>query len=312
MKRILIIMAAVVFATLFIPLIIVSMLSGTNAADKVSVYIKSEDAVREMEIDEYLKCVVAAEMPADFEGEALRAQAVAARTYLRTHMDDAKKGNIAEEHKGAAVCTESSHCQAYISEVDRKASWGDGAEEKWQKISDAVTDTTGQIITYAGKPISAVFHSTSSGHTEAAKDVWGGDVPYLQSVESKGDEYSPKYTSEVRLSEDEFRDIICSEVDEADPAGELYGNIVRSDAGGIISIDVCGATVAGTKLRSMLGLRSTNAEFNKTDGGVVISVKGNGHGVGMSQYGADYLASEGMGYEEILKTYYTGVELAKW
>lgn len=300
MKRVLIVLIAVIFATLFIPLIIVSLLSGTNGEkETVSVYIKSEDRVAEMDIDEYLAGVVAAEMPSDFETEALRAQAVAARTYLYSHIAEAEKGNIAEEHQGAVICTDSTHCQAWTSDAARK-------------VKRAVKDTKNQIMTYDGEPISAVFHSTSSGYTEAAADVWGADVPYLQSVESEGDLHSPKYTSEVNISTEDFKSIISANVEGADWSGDLYGNIVRSDAGGIKTIDVGGCTIKGTELRTFFDLNSTNVEFTEQDGNITMNVKGYGHGVGMSQYGANYLAGEGKSYEEILKTYYTGIEIVDW
>lgn len=310
MKRILFVVLALIFATLFIPLIIVSLLSGTNAppSDTVSVYIKSEDKVEEMAINDYLKCVVAAEMPVDFNEEALKAQAVAARTYLVSHM----QGEPSEEHKGADVCSDYAHCQAYISEEERTASWGDAAKANWEKINGAVEATDGLIIKYDNKPISAVFHSTSSGKTERAADVWGEDIPYLQSVDSQGDERSPKYTSEVRLSIDEFKRIASENIEGVNWDNGLYSNIERSDAGGIITLDIGGQNIKGTKFRSMFDLNSTNAEINEGGGAVTMSVRGYGHGVGMSQYGANYLAGEGMGFEDILKSYYTGVKIGKW
>lgn len=310
MKRILFVILALIFATLFIPLIIVSMLSGTNApkSDSVSVYIKSEDKVEEMAINDYLKCVVAAEMPVDFNEEALKAQAVAARTYLASHM----QGEPNEEHKGADVCSDYAHCQAYISEEERSSSWGDAAKANWEKINGAVEATDGLIIKYDNKPISAVFHSTSSGKTERAADVWGEDIPYLQSVDSQGDTRSPKYTSEVRLSIDEFKRIASENIEGVNWDNGLYSNIERSDAGGIITLDIGGQNIKGTKFRSIFDLSSTNAEINEGGGAVTMSVRGYGHGVGMSQYGANYLAEEGMGFEDILKSYYTGVKIGKW
>lgn len=310
MKRVLLVIAAVFFATLFIPLIVVSLLSGTNAPppQTVSVYIKSEDKVEEIAINEYLKRVVAAEMPVEFNEEALKAQAVAARTYLASHMQN----EPSEEHKGAVICSDYAHCQAYVSEEDRKASWGENADEKWKKISEAVEETDGIIIKYGGEPISAVFHSTSSGKTERAADVWGSDFPYLQSVDSAGDERSPKYTGEVRLSVDEFKRIAEDNIEGIDWNSGLYSNIVRSDAGGIITLGIGGQTVKGTEFRSIFDLNSTNAEITEGGGEVIINTRGYGHGVGMSQYGANYLAEEGMDFEDILKAYYTGVKIEQW
>lgn len=320
MKKVIAVFLIVVFATLLLPLAVVWLMGlGNEKPDSeqqeqiesgtVSVYVADEEKVEEMDINEYLKRVVAAEMPADFEEEALKAQAVAARTYLYAHIAAAQNGNIAESHNGAPICTDSTHCQAYITEQKRRESWGGDADEKWNKISAAVEDTTGQIMTYNGEIISAVFHSTSSGATEAAVDVWGSDVPYLQSVSSVGDEQSPKYHSELTVSEDEFKNTIDEKVSGTDWSKGLFSNINRSEAGGIVSLDVGGVNIKGTELRTIFSLRSTNVDLAQNNGNVTMSVKGYGHGVGMSQYGANYLASQGENYEEILKTYYTGIEI---
>ena len=157
--------------------------------------------------------------------------------------------------------------------------------------------------------ISAVFHSTSSGFTENAEDVWGGSVPYLVSVESKGEEESPRYHSERTLSIDEFKSIAEQNIEGIDWSAGLFGEIQRSEAGGIKTIVVGGVSVKGTDFRFMFDLRSTNIEITETADSVIMQVTGFGHGVGMSQYGANYLASEGMNYVDILKTYYTGVEV---
>lgn len=317
MKRFIVLMLIVLFSTLLLPLAIIYLMGlGGNAdvpieSGSVSVFLSDEGRTEEMDINEYLKCVVAAEMPADFEAEALKAQAVAARTYLYSHIEQAQKGNIAEGHNGAAVCTDSSHCQAYISADKRRKSWGDAADANWEKVSGAVESTTGEIMTYNGETISAVFHSTSSGSTEAAVDVWGSDVPYLQSVASVGDEQSPKYKSEVSMSEAEFKNIAEDKVDGVDWSKGVVTDIARSGAGGIISLKLGGIEVKGTDFRTIFDLRSTNVEIINENGSVKMSVKGYGHGVGMSQYGANYLASQGKKYEEILKTYYTDVEIVQ-
>lgn len=317
MRRFIVLMLIVLFSTLLLPLAIIYIMGLGGGGDtpiesgSVSVFLSDEGRTEEMDINEYLKCVVAAEMPADFEAEALKAQAVAARTYLYAHMEQAQKGNIAEGHNGAAVCTDSAHCQAYISESKRRESWGNAADANWEKVSHAVESTTGEIMTYNGETISAVFHSTSSGSTEAAADVWGSDVPYLQSVASVGDEQSPKYKSEVSMSEAEFKNIADEKIDGIDWSNGVVTDIVRSGAGGIISLKLGGAEVKGTDFRTMFNLRSTNVEITNESGSVKMSVKGYGHGVGMSQYGANYLASQGKEYEEILKTYYTDVEIVQ-
>lgn len=320
MKRFFIVIIAVVFITLFIPLAIVLLMGKTidnsnpadipETAEMVKVYIKQTDTVCDMDINTYLTGVTAAEMPADFEVEAMKAQAVAARTYLVSHMYDSASGNTAEEHKGAVICTDSTHCQAWVSEQDFKQN-RENADEKWDKITLAVKDTSGEIITYKNKPISAVFFSTSSGRTENAEDVWGKEIPYLKSVKSKGDELSPRYESEENFSIEDFKKKAEEKISGIDWNNGLFGNIERSKAGGIKTIDIGGVTVKGTDFRTIYGLRSTNAEILEKDNNIKISVKGFGHNVGMSQYGANYLASQGEDYKKILKSYYSGVSIEK-
>lgn len=327
MKKIIISIVLIILVLILLPYLIISHFGfytpGETKQEKtvpakpemvstVKVYIKAEDKVVEMDTTEYLKGVVSAEMPVSFEMEALKAQAVAARSYLMNHIENYKKNGTPPEHKGADTCTDYKHCKAWISEADRKAKWDEkDADSNWQKISKAVEDTAGQIMVYEGQPVNAVFHSTSSGKTERAADVWGGDVPYLQSVDSEGDKVSPKYNSEVDLTVDEFKKKAEAAVEGIDWSKGLYGAIERSEAGGIISIELGGVKVKGTKFRTMFDLRSTNVDIHEENGKIYMPAKGYGHGVGMSQYGANYLASQGKNYEEILKTYYTGVEIQK-
>ena len=188
-------------------------------------------------------------------------------------------------------------------------SWGKDAYANWDKISRAVRETSGQVITYNDEAISAVFHSTSSGRTESSQDVWGGERPYLVSVESPGDLYSPKYKSEKSVTLSEFKKTISENVENVDFSKELVGNIERSEAGGIINISLGGVNIKGTSFRNMFGLRSTNIAINIEGDIVTFDVTGYGHGVGMSQYGANYLANQGKNYIDILKTYYRGVEI---
>lgn len=319
MRRILTIIIIILALTFFVPYFVISRFSifytppeskKSETYDKISVYIKSKDSVEEMNMSQYLKEVVSAEMPAEFEVEALKAQATAARTYLVNRIKADNK-QAKEEHKGADICTDSTHCKAWICEAERKEKWGsEKADEYWQKISDAVESTSGVLITYNNSPISAVFHSTSSGFTENAKDVWGGDVPYLVSVESKGEENSPRYHSERVLTVEEFKSIAESNLGEPDWNKGLFSDITRSDVGGIKTISIGGITIKGTQFRTMYDLRSTNIALSEENGNITMSVTGFGHGVGMSQYGANHLASLGMNYKDILKTYYSGVDIS--
>ena len=320
MKKILAVVLVVIFVTAGIPFLIISSFvskdnTGQNIEETIEtipVYIAEEDRVEEMNVNQYLKEVVAAEMPAEFYPEALRAQAIAARTYLINRINAYKTSGIPEEHKGAYICTDATHCKSWISEEKRREMWdADKADEYWQKISDAVESTGRLIVTYNDEPISAVFHSTSSGFTENAKDVWGGDVAYLVSVKSEGDDQSPRFQDEKNYTIDEFKKIAEEKIEGVNWDNYIIGDITRSDAGGIMSIDIGGVAVKGTDFRFMYDLRSTNIQIEQNENNIKITTKGYGHGVGMSQYGANYLASIGKNYEDILKTYYTGVKISE-
>ena len=180
------------------------------------------------------------------------------------------------------------------------------------QISAAVADTDGVIITYGGQPIQAVFFSSAAGRTAGAVEVWGNDVPYLTGVESPEGEEVPNYHSTVTVPLEEFRTTLLSQAPGADLSGDpsgWFGPPVLASNGGVVSIAVGGAEVTGAALRDLFGLRSTVFTVQADSTAVTFSVTGYGHGVGMSQYGANAMAREGKGYEEILKWYYTGVEL---
>ena len=264
------------------------------------------DTVTEMDLGTYLVGVVRAEMPASFELEALKAQAVAARTYTLYKIQTG--GNHGEE---ADICTDSTCCQAYIAEDRARENWGDAADANEAKIETAVHDTDGETILYGGVPILAVFHSSSAGQTRSAGEVWVNDLPYLQSVSSPepGDAI-PNYYSRAEFTAEEFREKVMAALPEADLTGEMdtwLRNAVTDTAGSVETIEVGGVTVKGSTLRSILGLRSACFEWEVQEGKLVFFVTGFGHGVGMSQYGANEMAAEGADYKEILTHYYTGV-----
>ena len=284
---------------------------------KVKVYIASEDRVEDMYLEEYLKGVVAAEMPAEFEAEALMAQAIAARTYaygrmlkIYTPKDD--------KHSGADICTDSLHCQAWMSKADAMKKWSIFfAGRYWKKIENAVAETKGIIITYNGVVINPVYHSNSGGMTENAEEVWGGkEVPYLRSVQSGGEEDSPAYMREISFKIADFCGILRKEfenikLDEKDILKDIV-ILERTGSGRVKTIRVGNVDLKGAEFRRLFSLRSTNFTVKK-DGKdkLKITAIGNGHGVGMSQWGANYLARNGATFEEIIKYYYTGVELGR-
>ena len=256
--------------------------------------------VRQMRLSEYLTGVVLAEMPVDFEEEALKAQAVVARTYTCKRLENSK-------HDAAAVCTDSSCCQGY-RDLEDYVNQG-GAQENVDKIRSAVTATDGQVLIYNGELIDATYFSCSGGVTEDAVAVWGRDVPYLQSVESPGEEDAPRYSDRVSYTPENFK--LLTGVSGEGNVGSWFGGVTYTDGRGVETIRICGETFSGTELRGMLGLRSTMFTVSVSDGMIVIETKGFGHRVGMSQYGAEAMAEAGSGYEEILKHYYVGALLSE-
>ena len=265
--------------------------------------------IEEVPLDTYLCNVVSAEMPVDFEKEALKAQAIVARTYTIYKIQNKK-------HENADICDDSTCCQAWISKEDRKLKWDENVRESnWKKIEECVYETKGKIITYEGKPINAFFHSNSGGKTEIPVNVWGGTgYPYLQVVETAGEDGYLQYQSEVILSQSDlisklktkYEDITIDFTNNDDLKVLEY-----TDSGRVKTIKFGNHELSGTETRSLLDLRSTNFEIIKETGNIKFSVKGYGHGVGMSQTGADSLAKEGKTCEDIIKHFYIGVEITE-
>jgi len=265
-----------------------------------SVNVRMDDGtVLAMALDDYIFCVVLREMPADFEMEALKAQAVVARTYTIRHMKKPK-------HDGAEVCTNSSCCQGYRSPEEYLQAGG--TEEDLDKIRNAVESTANEILIYDGEPIDATYFSCSGGMTEDAAAVWGADVPYLKATASPGEEGANHYVDTVRTDVWELTkklDIALSKSSQF-----TIGKIRYTSGGGVASVEICGETFTGTQLRKKLDLRSTAFVISVVGENITITTKGFGHRVGMSQYGADAMAVEGADYVKILTHYYTGVELS--
>ena len=264
-----------------------------------------------IDLDEYLYGVVSSEMPANFEIEALKAQAVVARTYTIYQIS-----HNSNKHPGADICDNYACCQAWISKEERLAKWkAEEAESNWNKITEAVNSTKGKIITYNGEPINAFFHSNSGGVTESSVNIWGGiDYPYLKSVETSGEDGYTQYSSQVQISKQD----LLNKIKEKYPDCEI--DFSQSDciqikelttSGRVKTIKFGNKEIAGTEARSILGLKSTNFTFSIEGDNVTFSVTGYGHGVGMSQTGADALAKSGSTFEEIIKHFYTNVEIVE-
>ncbi len=269
--------------------------------------ILNGDQVTEMALSDYLWGVVAAEMPAAFEPEALKAQAVAARTYA---LRKAEAGSA--NHPDADLCTDHTCCQAYITPESAAANWGENAAFYTEKITQAVQETRNQVIRYDGELINAVFHSSSAGSTLDSVEVWGGNVSYLKGVESPEGEEVPNYHSETTIPLEEFTSTFLGAYPQADLSGapESWFSAPDTTASGAVrAITVGGVSVKGTQLRTLFSLRSASFTVSGSEAGVTFQVTGYGHGVGMSQYGANALAKEGKTWQDILAWYYTGVKI---
>lgn len=277
----------------------------------VKVYNLKTNEVMVMEFEEYLKGVVASEMPAEFNIEALKAQGVTARTYLLYRFK--KYPNGQPEHLDAPVCT-GTHCQVWTSKDDLIASHDESwYENYWGKIEEAVNSTKGQILTYEGKIIEPLFHSTSGGRTENSEDVFSTAVPYLRSVESPYEDEAPKLHASVKLTVDEFISKLESVYGELNISRDNLDDKIKlgevSEGGKIKYITVDGTEITGREMRSIFNLNSTNFNFIQTENEIEIVTTGYGHGVGMSQWGADGMADEGYNYKEILKHYFTDINI---
>ena len=257
-----------------------------------------------MNIEEYLCGVLSGEMPSDFNIEALKAQAVAARTYVMYN-----KENQTSKHKGSAVCTDYTHCQEYKSYEALKELKG----EEWIKnsypiIKQAVNETKGHIIAYDGEPILPLYFSTSSGKTENSEEVFSAEYPYLRSVDSPYDKYAPKYASTLKISNKDFVSKLKNTYSDINIIENNLSSQIkilnRSDGGSVEKIKLGNKELTGRDIRNILNLNSANFEIKFDTNSLDFVVKGYGHGVGMSQWGAQGMAEEGYKYYEILSHYY--------
>lgn len=285
-----------------------------QSKDNITLLRRKTDKIEKLNLNYYMLCVVASEMPFKFDFEALKAQAVVARTYLYN-----KIVNNLEE--GADVCDDYAHCQAFLDLYDLERIWKE--EKKYsdeeiklgeEKIKKAILDTDGEIITYDGTIINALFHSSSYMKTEDARAIWSHeDVLYLQSVESVENSYDNS-ESECRISFLNLKNTLIDKGYFNELSTEDIQNIKindYTDSGRVKNIKLAGSLIDATDLRQLFGLKSTYFTINVEGDEVVFMVKGFGHGVGMSQVGADTLAKQGKSYKDIIQHYYTGVDITK-
>ena len=333
MRKIILIITCIIFLTFLIPTLFTREFQTKEVSEKVEQNIQIDNTteeiqeytyskygtikllhvktgeIEELKLDDYLLGVVSAEMPANFADEALKAQAVVARTYTIYTIQ-----NNVGKHEGADICDDSACCQAFITKEDRMNRWDEAERESnWSKIENAVFSTQGKVITYEGNVINSFFHSNSGGKTEGVSSVWGGtDLPYLQSVETAGEDAYSQYASEASFTKQEFEEKIKQNHPDftIDYASEDCIKILEyTDGNRVKTVKIGNLELSGVEVRTMLGLRSANFSVEINGDNIKFTVKGYGHGVGMSQTGADALANQGSNYEEIIKHFYTGVEI---
>lgn len=270
----------------------------------IKLLLTESNEVIELSMDEYIKGVVLGEMPITFELEALKAQAIVARTYTKF-----KLKNSPNVHENADMCDDINCCQAYKTKEYAFASWNDEEENaKWQKLEDSINQTSNLVITYSGEIIESFFHSHSGGQTENIKYVWGDiEIPYLKSVVgNEGDSYQDTKT----FTKTEFKELIKDKVPKFDIKSSKIQIEDYTGSGRVNKLKIDDIEIKATELRRILGIRSTNFRIEETDENITFYTVGYGHGVGMSQYGANQMALDGKKCEEIIKHYYTGVEIS--
>ncbi len=318
MKKICCFFVSVLFLTLIFP-ILTGLLNPRKTSSPKAIRLPAESSftvsclnsetntVTDVNLEEYLVGVLAAEMPAGYETEALKAQAVAARSYILSKLNTENP-----DHPNATVCTNSNHCKGWLSESDAKAKWKFTEKNRnWKKLQSAVQETEGEYMTYADQAIEAFFFASSGGRTENSEDVWQQGLPYLRSVESP--EPAEEILSQVSLTISQFIQKINPHLDKPLSANTVprFSDITRTQGGSVASINICGKTFSGTKLRNIFGLKSANFTVSVTSETVIFDVLGYGHGVGMSQKGANLMARQGKNYTEILSHYYTNIQIVK-
>lgn len=279
----------------------------------IRVYLHEQDRIVEMSLEDYVKGVVAAEMPAEFELEALKAQAVAARTYAVKQMVLFGGSGLADR-PGADVSTDPRQSQAWQSTLQLRTRWGPfNFDRYWAKVARAADETRGLVVLYNSEPINAVFHSTSGERTASAKEVWGYDFPYLQSMICLWDKKSPRYSDSREYSFAELEQRLGADAAVVAAAQSGKGEVVQilelTESGRVGKARVGSKTLSGVDLRQKLELRSANFSFETKGDKVVFKTTGYGHGVGLCQYGANGLAKEGKNFRDIITYYYTGVTL---
>lgn len=273
---------------------------------QVPIYRSQQKTVEVYPLEEYVRGVVAAEMPIDFELEALKAQAIAARTYVVKRMIDKDYKDVPD----GAIVTDTTQHQVFLSDSELRRLWGINYSERISKINKAINETYGQVITYNGEPINALYFSTSNGYTENSEEYWQKEIPYLRSVASPWDTASPKYSSTDFISFSTFYETLNLSSSVVSANNSDWIKILELTTGNRVDkLKIGDKVYSGREIREHFKLNSSSFTFEINNDGILFNTKGYGHGVGMSQYGANGMAKEGKGAEEIITYYYTGVEI---
>ncbi|MCL2546012.1 MAG: stage II sporulation protein D [Oscillospiraceae bacterium] len=273
----------------------------------------SDGSVATMTMSDYIFSVLGGEMEPTAPLDALKAQVVAIRTFALRNIERNREWDLHES--GADICAHHTHCLAFRPRDEAMERWAAYTDAEYNQtiFERAIRGTDGMVLLYRDAPILAVYHAISAGHTENIVDVWGGDHPYLSGVESAGCADADGFASEVTIAVADFRAKALVEWPEADlsaaPDAWITG-VERSTTGGIMEASVGGVSVRGVQLRNLVGLRSANFTISVDGDGFAFSVRGWGHGVGMSQQGAIAMATDGSGWREILAHYYPGATLS--
>ncbi|WP_078554303.1 stage II sporulation protein D [Bacillus alkalicellulosilyticus] len=276
---------------------------ATNSEKTVAVYRNETNDIEEVPLEEYIIGVVASEMPATFELEALKAQALAARTYF-LHSFSSNDVHSTKEYD----ITDSVNHQVYKNNAELKEKWGDDYILYMEKIKEAVAQTRGEIITYNGKPILSLYFSSSNGYTENSEDYYENESPYLRSVASPWDKDSPHYEVETVISTEEFEQALGIALDNYSD----FGIKSRTKGGNVSSIRIADKEFTGRMIRELLQLKSSDFTITRLEDTISIKTRGNGHGVGMSQYGANGMAKEGFSYKDIIHHYYQSIDIQQY
>ena len=279
-------------------------LTGENKEIRnIKLLITSTNEVVEMSLDDYIIGVLIGEVPSTYEDEALKAQAIVARTYTLYKLQ-----NSPDSHENADMCDDINHCQAYKTKEYAMQCWDDDIEKvKWSKLENAVKSTSGKVITYKDNLINAFFHAHSGGMTEDVKYIWGKEeIPYLKSVKS---EEGYLYEDKVVVSKSDFFNIVKNKYNDFDDTATNYSVDGLTPSGRVDKMTIGNKTLAGTEIRTLYGLRSTYFTLKEEDENIIFTTNGYGHGIGMSQEGANYMAINGSSCEDIIKHYYTDVDI---